>query len=544
MTNNDGDNVEEVQEILEDIYAGTFIDTYVEESSNSNDPHCSKGKEDKFARLLRDTQRELYPSCTKFLLLSFLVKFLHIKTINNWSNKSFEMMLDLLKEALPPGERLPKSYYEAKKIIWDLGLGYEVIHVCMHDCVLFWKELEDKEVCPKCGESRWKAVEGKHKKIPKKVLRYFPLKPRLQRLFMSKKTAAYMRWHKEKRLVEKNVLRHPADSQAWVEFDKEHEWFAQEPRNVRLGLATDGFNPFSNMSNSYSMWPVVVVPYNLPPWKCMKEPFFMMSLLIPGPKSLRNDIDVYLRPLINELKELWENGVQTYDASTEENFQMHAAVLWTINDFPAYGNLSGWSTKGFLACPICNKDTCSQSLHIKIGYLCHRRYLPPDHSWRKKTTMFNNKQEHRLQPKDLSGDDVLEQLKNLEDVTFWKPPGKKKKKRTELELNWTKNSIFFELPYWRTLKLRHNLDVMHIEKNICDNVLGTLMNIDGKTKNTLKARIDLEKLGIKKELHLKWTGTKYEMPHACYTLSANERKGLCEWLKLVKFPDGYASNIS
>ena len=52
---------------------------------------------------------------------------------------------------------------------------------------------------------------------------------------------------------------------------------------MRLALATDGFNPFGTMSNSYSMWPVVLVPYNMPSWKCMKESFFMMSLLIPGP---------------------------------------------------------------------------------------------------------------------------------------------------------------------------------------------------------------------------------------------------------------------
>lgn len=63
------------------------------------------------------------------------------------------------------------------------------------------------------------------------------------------------------------------------------------------------------MNNSYSMWPVLVFPYNLPPWKCMKEPFLMMSLLIPGPKSPGKDIDAYLRPLVEELKELWDVGV-------------------------------------------------------------------------------------------------------------------------------------------------------------------------------------------------------------------------------------------
>ena len=110
---------------------------------------------------------------------------------------------------------------------------------------------------------------------------------------------------------------------------------------MRLGLVTDGFNPFGNMSNSYCIWPVIVMPYNLPPWKCMKQSFSMLSLFIPGPQALGRDIDVYMQPLIDELKELWEDGVLTYDASTELSFQMHAAVMWTIDDFLAYGNLAG-----------------------------------------------------------------------------------------------------------------------------------------------------------------------------------------------------------
>ena len=78
------------------------------------------------------------------------------------------------------------------------------------------------------------------------------------------------------------------------------------PRNVRLGLASDDFNPFGIMSSSNSIWPIVLVPYNMPPWMCMKDPFFMMSLLIPGPTAPGNDIDVYLQSLIEEQKELLE----------------------------------------------------------------------------------------------------------------------------------------------------------------------------------------------------------------------------------------------
>ena len=148
---------------------------------------------------------------------------------------------------------------------------------------------------------------------------------------------------------------------------------------MRLGLASDGFNPFGNMSNAYSMWPVILVAYNLPPWKCMKEQFMMMSFLIPGPQSPGREIDVFLRPLIEELKELWFDGVSTFDFSTHQFFQMRAALLWTINDFSAYENLSGWSTKGYLACPVCNKDTASTRLRSKICYTDHCRFLHIGH---------------------------------------------------------------------------------------------------------------------------------------------------------------------
>ena len=114
----------------------------------------------------------------------------------------------------------------------------------------------------------------------------------------------------------------------------------------------------------------------------MKEPFIFMSLLILDPKVSNNEINVYLQPLIDDLKELWENGVQTYDSMSRSNFKLHASILWTINDFSVYRNLSGWSTKGYLACPICNRD--ASSLHLKHGqkiyFMDHRWFLLSNHS--------------------------------------------------------------------------------------------------------------------------------------------------------------------
>ncbi|KAL6189043.1 hypothetical protein ACLB2K_040433 [Fragaria x ananassa] len=127
-------------------------------------------------------------------------------------------------------------------------------------------------------------------------------------------------------------------------------------RNVRLGLVSDGFNPFGQMTLTHSTWPVMIAIYNLPPWLCMKKPYMLLSLIIPGPKAPGNDIDVYLAPLIDELKSLWEVGNETYDMHAKDSFTLRAALLRTVHDFPGYANLSGWSTKGFKACPTCGDD--------------------------------------------------------------------------------------------------------------------------------------------------------------------------------------------
>ena len=111
-------------------------------------------------------------------------------------------------------------------------------------------------------------------------------------------------------------MRHPVDGQAWKYFNIIYPDFASEPRNVRLGLSTNRFNPFENMSLSYSLQSVVLTTYTFSPWACMKESSFMITLIIPGPNSPGKDMDVFLRPIFDELKDLQELGVQTPDAQS------------------------------------------------------------------------------------------------------------------------------------------------------------------------------------------------------------------------------------
>ena len=69
-----------------------------------------------------------------------------------------------------------------------------------------------------------------------------------------------------------------------------------------------------------------------------------------------------------------------------------------------------------------------------------------------------------------------------------------------IDHNWIRQSIFWELPYWKTNLIRHNLDVMHIEKNVLDNVFNTIMDVKGKTKDNAKARTDLKEYCKHREL--------------------------------------------
>ena len=206
-----------------------------------------------------------------------------------------------------------------------------------------------------------------------------------------------MRWHHENRR-EEGVLCHPSDGEAWERFDHTYPDFATKPRNVRLGLCSDGFTPFSQFAMPYSCWPVIVTPYNLPPDMCMTSPFMFLTMIIPRPHNPKSKIDVYLQPLIDELQKLWSDGILTYDASRKQNFVMRASLIWTISNFPAYGMLSGWSTAGKLACPICMER--SKAFTLKNGrknswFDCHHQFLEFDHMFRRNSNAFKKgKQEH------------------------------------------------------------------------------------------------------------------------------------------------------
>jgi hypothetical protein len=111
---------------------------------------------------------------------------------------------------------------------------------------------------------------------------------------------------------------------------------------------------------------------------------------------------------------------------------------------------------------------------------------------------------------------------------------------------WTHKSGLTRLPYYDDLILPHNIDVMHTEKNIAEALWSTIMDIPGKTKDNVKARVDLAILCDRPNLEMKppCRGKTWRRPKADFVLTKPQRREVLEWIKKLMFPDGYAANLS
>ncbi|XP_027922610.1 uncharacterized protein LOC114180495 [Vigna unguiculata] len=264
---------------------------------------------------------------------------------------------------------------------------------------------------------------------------------------------------------------------------------------------------------------------------------------------------------VTSMSTMWGVTIQTktYNANDAKLMRWHAdgritdghlrhladGLQWKKIDsmFPNFSNDSrnirfGLATDGMnpyvdIALRVTKHALYVKKAHVTINYnmegkqyLGHRRFLSTNHPYRKLKKAFNGCQENELAPMVLSGSQVYERVKDIGDVF-----GKMKNKGTSSNI-WKKKSIFFDLPYWRVLDVRHCIDVMHVEKNVCDSIIGTLLNIQGKTKDGLNARLDLVEMGIREQLAPQSHGKRTYLPPACHTLSKQEKEVFVRFYKV------------
>ncbi|KAK4394110.1 hypothetical protein Sango_1881800 [Sesamum angolense] len=222
--------------------------------------------------------------------------------------------------------------------------------------------------------------------------------------------------------LEGRSMCHPSDAEAWKHFDRMYPNFAEEP--------------------------LIIIPYNHPPGMCMSSEYMFLTMVIPSSFNPKRLIDVYLEPLIEELLQLWHVGVRTYDHATDQTFMMWAALMWTVNDLPAYGMASGWSTAGVMRCPVCMDDI--RAFHLqhsrKTWYFdCQIHFLPAHHPYRRNKKAFTKSPvKNKVAHPRLTGDQILDQVANISPaikMLLSLPDG------YGSDDKWTKKSIFWDLPY-------------------------------------------------------------------------------------------------
>ncbi|RDX95955.1 hypothetical protein CR513_21444, partial [Mucuna pruriens] len=255
-----------------------------------------------------------------------------------------------------------------------------------------------------------------------------------------------------------------------------------------------------------------VIPEDLPE-EIPESLFPNETLILPrSAKSTSNSkhkIGVYLQPLIDEF---------CFDV---DNY-----------DFPAYEIFFGWTTTRKLRCPICMEQN--------KAFIVKHSHKIINHPYRRNKNSFKKRcVETSHPPPRLSSPDIWKRVAHL-PFSYDLQEEEQEIPGYGVQHNWKKT----KLSYWNTHLLHHNIDVMHTKRNVFMNVFDTMMDINGRTKDTHKARMDIAEICNRKELELKDIGrVKLFKPKAAYAFSKSQRVAICKWVKELKLPDGYASNL-
>ncbi|XP_078165263.1 uncharacterized protein LOC144559972 [Carex rostrata] len=187
--------------------------------------------------------------CESHTILSAVTQALALKSKHQLSQKCFDGMMSLIKSVLPPSEKMPENFYQANRLVEPLGMEHKNIDVCPNFCMLYYNDREDKTSCDVCHTPRYNPMGSNTnaKPVAQKTLRYLPITPRMQKMYMTHFNAVQMRWHKEDFREKPGIMVHPADGEAWKHFARKYPSFAKEVRNVWLGITTDGFMPFTHL---------------------------------------------------------------------------------------------------------------------------------------------------------------------------------------------------------------------------------------------------------------------------------------------------------
>ena len=263
------------------------------------------------------------------------------------------------KFILPSPNNLPSCYDEAFKLIKPFLLPYISYDVCINECVVFRKtsryDYSKLKECPSCGENRFNAS-----RIARRKFNYYPLGPRLKRMFTSSSISQCLQAHAISTIDTDHdhdiTMYDVHDSPLWKKAFTEDGFSKGDPRGILLQLCTDGVNPFSSNKVNYSMWPIMFSVLNLPKQVRNTYQNIMLVGIVPAqvegkePKSL----DPYLEIVVDELLDLSE--ATFYDGYRRAEFSFKIDIFNYVLDYPGLTKvLSAAGPNALQGCMWCEK---------------------------------------------------------------------------------------------------------------------------------------------------------------------------------------------
>jgi hypothetical protein len=210
---------------------------------------------------------------------------------------------------------------------------------CRSSCVCYTGPYEALKQCPKCNSDRYKS-DGT---TPYSYLEYLPIIPRLRAMLGNFSYARKMQYrsnhkHDPRKMTDIfDGTHYQLLQKTFVTIGDEElpEWFFSDPRDIALGLSTDGFGPFKRRTKT--AWPIIMFNYNLPPEERFLKDNIIRLGTIPGPKK-PDDADSFFWPVVQELLQL-KIGVSAFDGISKEIFLLHAHLIVVFGDIPAMSML-------------------------------------------------------------------------------------------------------------------------------------------------------------------------------------------------------------
>ena len=256
------------------------------------------------------------------------------------SNGQFAMIPNAWQQIID----FESEYVLRAKVEALAGVKPQKFDCCVNSCVCFAGHYATLEKCPRCNEQRWK-VDSRGRPKPRSQFFYIPLIPRLIAYLNSPHVASAMQYRSRRQYIPGSLqdifdgMYYQALRGASVTIHGESVSpptnYFQDPRDIALGLSTDGYGIFTH--SQATAWPLILFNYNLPPETRFHSDNLLPLGVIPGPNKPA-DIDSFLIPLAGELFQL-AAGVKAYDVLSRSFFNLHAFLLIIFGDFPAVSML-------------------------------------------------------------------------------------------------------------------------------------------------------------------------------------------------------------